>query len=110
MWSTATSSNEAEEQLPSEEQQLQAAIRASLGLPPPSPDELSPAALAAAVAAAAAEAAPPPVDAGTRARQRAELLAHATGLPRWSGAPQAPAAPLTSHPSLLAPRFSPLTP
>ena len=34
MWSTATSSNEAEEQLPSEEQQLQAAIRASLGLPP----------------------------------------------------------------------------
>ena len=36
MWSTATSSKEAEEQLPSEEQQLQAAIRASLGLPPPS--------------------------------------------------------------------------
>ena len=34
MWST--SSNEAEEHLPSEEQQLQAAIRASLGLPPPS--------------------------------------------------------------------------
>ena len=69
---------------------------ASLGLPPPSPEHLSPAALAAAAAAAAAEAeaAPPPGDAGARARQRAELLAHAAGgLPRWSGAPQASSAP-----------------
>ena len=80
---------------------------ASLGLPPPSADELAPAALAAAVAAAAAEAAPPP---GDKARQRAELLAHATGLPRWSGAPQAPAAPLTSHLSPLTSHPSPLTP
>ena len=69
-----------------------AALRAaSLGLPPPAAADLEPGAIAAAAAHAAAQPSGGAGDAPAKARQRAELLAHAAaaGLPRWSGAPQA---------------------